>query len=73
MDRGRTEQPEGARRGTDAVVARGAASAPDAGATPAAKEPGSIEIVIGGASVRVEGRVDARVLAVVIKALRVAS
>ena len=56
-----------------AVVARGAASAPDAGATPAAKEPGSIEIVIGGASVRVEGRVDARLLAVVIKALRVAS
>jgi len=55
-----------------AVVAPVAASAPDARATPAAKEPGSIEIVIGGASVRVEGRVDARLLAVVFKALRVA-
>lgn len=53
-----------------AVIEPAATPAAIADPKPATDEAGTIEIVIGGATVRVRGRVDARSLAAVIKALR---
>jgi hypothetical protein len=51
-----------------AVVEHPEAQGPSSG--PAERQTDVIEIAIGGATVRVRGRVDARALAAVIKALR---